>query len=79
MKIQINCNENIDMNILAYIGYNLKDYIREYKENKDNYSCQKFINGKRKYYKKITGNWALSTDIDMTCNGKTIYFKVNDR
>ena len=79
MNVQINCNENIDKNILTYIGYNLKDYIQEYKENKDNYSYQKFINGKRKYYKKLKGNLVMSVDIDMTCNGKTMYFKVNDR
>lgn len=79
MNIQINCKDNIDKNELLYIFYNLPDYIKEYEENKNNFSYQKFINGKRKYYKKLNGNWSMSTDIDLTCTGITMYFKINNK
>ncbi len=76
MKIQINCDENVKENDLLYILHNIPLLIKEYQENKDSLVHMKYINGKRIYYRQIKGNVFVSVNIDMTCNGRTMYFKV---
>lgn len=78
MNIQINCKDNVDKDYLLYIYYNLPDWIEAYNKNKDNSSSYKYINGKRVYYRKFDGNWSIKVNIEMTCNGKTMYFKIKE-
>lgn len=77
MNIQINCKSNITDEDLTYIGYNLKNIIREYEETKNGFSHKKYVNGKAIWYKHLNGSWVLNENIDVTCNGKTMYFKIN--
>ncbi len=79
MNIQINCKDNVDKSELLYIFYNLQDLMDEYKTNKNHSSYQKYINGKRRYYKKLDGNWCISTNIDLICTERTMYFKIKEK
>ena len=77
MNIQINCNDNVDEYDLRYIYHNLKSLIKEYEEHKNDIKYKKYINGKSTYCKQLDNN-ILKTkmNIFMTCNGKTMYFKI---
>ena len=79
MNIQINCKGNVDKNHLLYIYYNLQNWINQYKEDEKYKNNYKYINGKRRYYRKLTGNWSISTNIEMTCNGRTMFFKIKEK
>ncbi|MCI8621341.1 MAG: hypothetical protein HFJ50_06435 [Clostridia bacterium] len=76
MKIQINCDSNVSEDDLRYIYYNKDRLIEEYELNKKDAFFYKYINGKRTYYKHLKGSFMVSTNIDMTCNGRTMYFKI---
>lgn len=79
MNIQINCKDNVDKDYLLYIYYNLQDWINQYKEDEKYKNNYKYINGQRRYYRKLTGNWSISTNIEMTCNGRTMFFKIKEK
>ena len=76
MNIQINCDDNVREDELRYIYYNKDNLIEEYKLNKNDALMHKYINGKRVYYKHLSGSFMVGTNIDMTCNGRTMYFKI---
>lgn len=76
MNIQINCKDNVTEQDLRYIYYNLPDIIKEYEETKNNIFHKKIINGKTLWYKKIDGNFMISTNIEITANERTLYFKI---
>ena len=76
MNIQINCKDNVTEQDLRYIYYNLPDIIKEYEETKNNIFHKKIINGKPLWYKKIEGNFMISTNIEVTANERTLYFKI---
>lgn len=76
MNIQINCKDNVNKRDLMYIYYNLKDWIKEYEENKDDYNYKEYINGKLRYYKKKNGNWSMTANMELICNGKTMFIKI---
>ena len=80
MNIQINCKDKVREDDLRYIYYNLPNLIAEYEENKKDKSssCYKYIKGKWTYYKHLKGSFMVGTNIDMTCNGRTMFFKVGD-
>lgn len=76
MNIQINCSDKVEEDNLRYIWHNLPRLIKEYEENKNDSFSKKYINGRLVYYKHLRGTMMMSTNIDMTCNGKTMYFKL---
>lgn len=78
MKIQINCDENVREDDLRYIYYNKDSLIKEYEQNKKDAFSYKYINGKKTYYKHLSGSFMVRTKIDMTCNGRTMYFKIKE-
>lgn len=79
MNIQINCKDTVKENDLRYIFHNLQKLKNEYEINKNNLNFIKYINGKQMYYKKIKGNSFITTNIDVKCTGKTMYFKVSEK
>jgi len=76
MNIQINCTKDVEENDLLYIYHNIPLLIKEYQENKDTMVHYKYINGKKTYYRQIKGSAFVNVNIDMTCNGRTMYFKI---
>lgn len=72
MNIQINCKENVSENDLRYIFYNLQGYIKKYEEEKND--VFKTRNGI--WTHKAIGNIMIKPNIEIKCNGKTMYFKV---
>lgn len=77
MNIQINCKDNVKKEDLIYICYNLEDVLKEYEETKNDYYHKKIINGKLIWYRHLGGSFMIRNNIDVTCNGKTMFFKIN--
>lgn len=77
MNIQINCTENVRKEDLTYIGYNLEDVLKEYEETKNDYYHKKWIKGKYIWYRHLSGGLMINNSIDVTCNEKTMFFKIN--
>lgn len=78
MNIQINCKDNVSENDLRFIFHNLKNYIKEYEDTKNDSFHYKYINGTRKWHKNIKGNFMMKTNIDLIANDKTMYFKIKN-
>lgn len=78
MNIQINCKDNVSENDLRFIFHNLKNYIKEYEDTKNDSFHYKYINGTRKWYKHLKGNFMMKTKIDLIANDKTMYFKIKN-
>ena len=76
MNIQINCKENVSENDLRYIYYNLKDYIRKYKETENNSSYYIYVNWKRCWQINALGNMLMKPKIKIRCNGRTMFFRI---
>lgn len=76
MNIQINCKDNVSENDLRFIYHNLENIKKEYEEDKEGIYHNTYINGQRKWYKKLKGSMMMSTNIDCTITPKTIYFKI---
>ena len=76
MNIQINCKDNVSENDLRFIYHNLENIIKEYEEDKEGIYHSTYINGQKKWYKKLKGSMMMSTNIDCMITPKTIYFKI---
>ena len=76
MNIQINCKDNVSENDLRFIYHNLENIIKAYKEDKEGIYHSTYINGQKKWYKKLKGSMMMSTNIDCMITPKTIYFKI---
>lgn len=79
MNIQINCKDNVEESDLRIIYYNLKDVLKDYEETKNDYYSRKIINGKYTWYRHLSGSFLVKSNIDVTCNGKTMFFKIDRR
>ena len=78
MNIQINCKDNVKEDDLRYIYYNLKDYIKKYEETKNDSSYYQWKGYNKRWTLKAKETIMLQPKITIYCNGKTMYFKVED-
>ena len=77
MNIQINCESNVSEKDLTFIGHHLKRMLKEYEETKNNVMRKKYVNGRIVWYYHLSESFLLKENVDVTCNGKTLYFKIN--
>ena len=72
MNIQINIKSNVKegtiKNSLQVIAWSVNGWIKEYNENE--YMFNKRFNH--------TGTMLTRTDMDVSCNGKTMYIKIKE-
>lgn len=71
MNIQINCKDTVSEDALRYIFHNLDFYKKQYEDSWE-------FRANKNYKIKEKGNWAMTRNIDITCNKKTMYFKIKE-